>query len=90
MRHKGLRRLIEDDDGRGLDAQALPKLKRMLTTLAGVGDVDQLAAFPLWRVHKLTGDRRGVWSLAVTANYRLTFRLDEDGAIVDLDFEDYH
>lgn len=88
--HEGLNRLIEDDDGRGLDAQALPKLRRMLLTIAGAADIEQLAAFPLWRVHQLTGDRRGTWSLSVTRNYRLTFQLDEEGAIVALDFEDYH
>ena len=39
----------------------------------------------------LSGDRRGIWSLAVTANWRLTFRIDRDAMeIVDLDYEDYH
>lgn len=90
IRHKGLKRLIEDDDGRGLDAQAVPKLRRMLATLAGVADVEQLAAFPLWRVHQLGGDQRGTWTLSVTRNHRLTFALDEEGAIVDLNYEDYH
>ncbi len=37
------------------------------------------------------GDRRGRWSLSVTRNWRMTFRVDEaEGEIVDLDFEDYH
>ena len=68
----------------------MPKLRRMLSALADVEDVEQLAAFPLWRVHELTGDRRGTWSLSVSRNDRLTFRIDEDGAIADLDLEDYH
>ena len=90
VRHKGLKRLIEDDDGRSLDAQAVPKLRRMLATLAGIANPEQLAAFPLWRVHELGGDRRGTWTLSVTRNYRLTFALDEEGAIIDLDYEDHH
>lgn len=88
--HKGLKRLIEGDDGRGLDAQAVPKLRRMLTFLEDATGIEVLEAVPTWRVHQLTGDRRGTWSLSVTRNYRLTFQLDEEGAIVALDFEDYH
>jgi len=38
----------------------------------------------------LTGDRAGTWSLTVTRNWRLTFRIGEAGAIEDMDLEDYH
>jgi proteic killer suppression protein len=38
----------------------------------------------------LTGDRRGVWSLSVTGNRRLTFRIDTEREIRDLNLEDYH
>jgi proteic killer suppression protein len=41
------------------------------------------------KAHHLTGDRKGVWSLNVTRNWRLTFRI-EDGEILDVDYEDYH
>ena len=36
-----------------------------------------------------TGDRKGVWGLHVTRNWRMTFRIEE-GEIVDLNLEDYH
>jgi len=49
----------------------------------------KLRAFPLWKAHQLTGDRKGVWSLHVTRNWRLTFRI-KDGEISDVDYEDYH
>ncbi|MBE7219219.1 MAG: type II toxin-antitoxin system RelE/ParE family toxin [Caulobacteraceae bacterium] len=88
--HKGLRRLVEEDDRRGLDAQIAPKLRRMLSFLEDATDVKALESVPVWRAHQLTGDLRGVWSLSVTRNWRLTFRLDEDGAVIDLDLEDYH
>jgi len=54
-----------------------------------MGDPEKLRAFPLSKAHQLTGDRKGVWSLHVTRNWRLTFRV-EDGRILDVDFEDYH
>jgi proteic killer suppression protein len=31
---------------------------------------------PSWKAHKLAGDRKGTWSLGVTGNLRLTFRID--------------
>jgi toxin HigB-1 len=35
--------------------------------------------------------RKGVWSLTVTRNWRMTFRIAEDEPeIVDLNYEDYH
>jgi proteic killer suppression protein len=46
---------------------------------------------PGWRVHRLSGHRPGTWSLTVTRNWRLTFRIDRTAnEIVDLDYEDYH
>jgi proteic killer suppression protein len=43
----------------------------------------------LWKAHRLAGDRKGVWSLHVTRNWRLTFQI-EDGDIFDVNYEDYH
>ena len=39
--------------------------------------------------HLLTGDRAGRYSVRLTANVRITFEWDGDGA-VDVDIEDYH
>ena len=61
----------------------------MLTFLQDMKDPETLRAFPLWRAHPLTVDRRGAWSLQVTRNWRLTFWI-EDGEIVDVNYEDYH
>jgi len=47
-------------------------------------------ALTAWRVHTLTGDRKGAWSLSVTRNRRLTFKVDDDHEVCDLNSEDYH
>ena len=52
-------------------------------------DPEQLRALPTWKAHTLTGDRKGTWSLHVTRNWRLTFRIDDD-EIVEINLEDYH
>ncbi len=44
---------------------------------------------PGWRIHRLAGERRGTWSIAVSGNWRITFG-EEDGYIENLNLEDYH
>jgi len=87
--HKGLRRLYEDNSSKGLGADTVDKLRKMLTFLDAMQDAEELRALPLWKAHMLTGDRKGTWSLHVTRNRRMTFGI-EDGEIVDMNLEDYH
>ena len=42
-----------------------------------------------YRLHPLKGDMRGLWSIAVSANWRIVFRF-EDGHAYDVDLIDYH
>jgi len=87
--HKGLRRLYEENSSKGLSADTVDKLRKMLTFLDAMENPEELRALPLWKAHILTGDRKGTWSLHVTRNRRLTFRIEED-EIVDMNLEDYH
>ena len=89
--HSELRRLIEEDSAAGLPPATVPKPRRMLSFLQDMEREDELRTVPGWNAHRQTGNRRGVWSLTVTRNWRLTFRIDSDEVeIVDLDYEDYH
>ena len=89
--HKGLRRFIEDDDATGLQAAVVPKVRRIVTYLQDMEREDELRTVPSWKAHQLTGDRKGTWSLFVTKNWRITFRIDQtEIEIIDLDYEDYH
>ena len=87
--HKGLKKLYLEDNAKGLPPDAVEKLRAMLTFLQDMRNPESLRAFPLWKAHQLTGDRKGVWSLHVTRNWRLTFSVKK-GEIVDLNYEDYH
>jgi proteic killer suppression protein len=86
--HKGLKKLYLEDSSKGLPSD-VDKLRVMLTFLQDMEDPETLQVFPLWRAHRLAGERKGSWSLHVTRNWRLTFQV-RDGEIVDLDYEDYH
>lgn len=89
--HKGLRRFIEEDDTAGLQSAVVPKLRRMVSFLQDMEREDELRTILSWKAHQLTGDRKGTWSLFVTKNWRLTFRIDDtEIEIIDLDYEDYH
>ena len=89
--HKGLKRLYHEDDKKGVPANTLDKLRKMLAFLQDMEDADELRTIPHWNAHQMTGDQKGRWSLHVTRNWRLTFRIDhKDHEICDVDYEDYH
>ena len=90
IRHKALRHFVESGKPKGLDANVAERLRKMIAYLAAVEAIEELRVPPNWGAHLLTGDRAGIWSLTVTKNWRMTFRIDENGAIADLDLEDYH
>lgn len=90
FRHKGLERLYTENSGGGVPPDTVGKLRNMLAYLDNMEDPEELRALEVWKVHTLTGDRKGTWSLQVTANYRLTFRIDTEREICDLNLEDYH
>ena len=88
--HKGLTQLYSEDVAKGVPPDTVDKLRKMLAFLDAMQDAEELRALTHWKVHTLTGDRKGTWSLSVTRNRRLTFRVDEEREICDLNLEDYH
>ena len=69
----------------------MEKVRNILTFLQEMENAQELRTVASWRVHQLTSGRRGTWSLHVTRNWRITFRIDPtEGEILDLDYEDYH
>jgi proteic killer suppression protein len=88
FRHKGLRRLFQDDEARGVNADHVEKLRRILARLhasAVVADMD----LPGYRLHPLKGDLKGFHAVTVQANWRVVFRF-ADGEAHDVDYVDYH
>jgi toxin HigB-1 len=88
VRHKGLRRLYEDGDSRGVMAEHVTKLRDILARLdaaKALADMD----LPGFRLHPLKGELRGFYAVSVRANWRVIFRFDGRNAI-DVDYLDYH
>jgi proteic killer suppression protein len=86
-----LKKLYEDDSPRGDSADTVDKLRKVLTFLDDMQDAEELHSLPGWNAHLLAGDRKGTWSLSVTRNRRLTFRIESaEAEICDVNLEDYH
>ena len=89
IRHRGLRRLIEDDDAREIRPDLVNRVRNIITALVLAPDTHSILSPPGWRIHQLTGDRAGTWSVSVSGNWRITFEIENE-EIVNLDLEDYH
>lgn len=87
--HKGLKRFFETGNAKGLVGD-VSRLRKMLAYINVAGSIDELAIPPNYGLHALSGDRAGTWAMTVTRNWRLTFRLNDAGAIEDMNLEDYH
>ena len=78
-------------NSKGLPATMADKLRELLLALETANGLDQVCRFPGWKLHRLTGDLNGFWSLTVTGNRRLFFRYDEGANTAgDIDLIDYH
>ena len=88
IRHKGLRRLHEDDDARGVITDHVEKLRDILARLNAAGTVDDMD-LPGFRLHPLKGSLKGFWAVTVRANWRVIFHF-ADGDVHDVDYVDYH
>jgi toxin HigB-1 len=83
--------LYSEDRVKGVPPDSVDKLRKMLAYLDDIQNPDQLRTLSSWKVHTLTGGRKGTWSLGITRNRHLTFRIDlEEREIRDVNLEDYH
>ena len=88
FKHKGLKKLFEDDDRRKVPGAHRDKTARILARLNEAVTVQNMG-LPGYKLHPLKGDLAGFWSVSVSGNWRIIFRF-EDGAAHDVDLIDYH
>jgi proteic killer suppression protein len=88
FKHRGLKRLHERDDRSGIRPDLLETVEDILGRL-DQATTPQALNLPGYRLHRLKGDLRGVWSVTVRANWRIVFRFEGEDAI-DVELIDYH
>jgi proteic killer suppression protein len=88
LAHRGLKRLYERGDRSGIRPDMVAKVERILQRLDEIANPEQMA-LPGYRLHPLSGDLKGFWSVTVNGNWRVIFRF-EDGQPRNVDLIDYH
>lgn len=88
FRHKGLEKFFRTGSTRGIQPAHAAKLQILLTALNAASKPEHMN-MPGWRLHKLSGNLQGHWSVVVNGNWRLTFRFAGGDAEV-VDYQDYH
>jgi toxin HigB-1 len=87
--HKALKRFFLTGHSKGLVGD-VERLRAMLAFIAATTSLDELAKPPNYGLHRLTGNRSGMWSMAVTRNWRLTFTVTQTGTVTNMNLKDYH
>ncbi len=88
FRHKGLKRFFATGAVTGIQPAHAARLRLLLGVLNAAA-APRDVSLPGLRLHELKGSRKGVWSVNVSGNWRVTFRFGADG-IEDVDYQDYH
>jgi proteic killer suppression protein len=88
IKHKGLKRLYDRGERQGIGANMLARVEEILSILDAAESIEELD-IPGYRLHPLTGNLKGLWSIRVTGNWRIVFRF-ENGEASDVDLIDYH
>ena len=88
FKHKGLQLFFTKNDRRLLDIKDVPKITRILDRLDTASIAEDMN-IPGWDFHSLKGNKKGIWSVAVRKNWKITFYFENENAY-DVNLEDYH
>ena len=88
FKHKGLEKFHQTGSKKGIQASHSNKIRMQLAALDTAQSLDDMD-IPGYRLHSLTGDRKGIWSITVNGNWRITFKFT-DGNVYIANYEDYH
>lgn len=88
FKHKGLEQFFIKDIRKLLNAKDIPKISRILDRL-DMALIPEDMNIPGWDFHELRGHRKGVYTVAVRKNWKITFCF-YNGEVRDVNLEDYH
>lgn len=86
--HKGLERFYRTGSKAGIQATLADRLRVILSNLDQAEYPDHMN-LPGLALHALKGDRKGMWAVKVSGNWRVTFRFAGSNAVI-VNYEDYH
>jgi len=88
FRHKGLRRFYEAGSTAGIQSSHKKRLRIQLAALDTAETIED-TDIPGFILHPLKGNRKGLWSISVSGNWRITFEFKDGNAYI-VNYEDYH
>jgi len=88
FKHKGIENFYLTGSKKGIQASHSNRLRMQLAALDTAQSLEDMD-IPGYRLHQLTGNRKGIWSITVNGNWRITFKFT-DGNVYIVNYEDYH
>ena len=88
FKHKGLAKFFQTGSKSGIQAQHAERLELVLGRLSAATAPKDMG-LPGLGLHPLKGNRKGVWAVKISGNWRVTFLFAGKDAD-DVDYEDYH
>jgi len=88
FRHKGLKKLFETGNTSGVHQDHVDRIRRILALLETASSTEDMD-LPGLKLHQLRGKRKGTWAVAISGNWRITFKFNK-GDVIGVDYEDYH
>ncbi len=89
FKHKGLKNYYYNDDVSELNAEHVKKIGYALDAIDASHHPKHLKAIYQKRFSEKKGSGKGVYSIEINGNMRITFQIEDDGAVL-LDYRDYH
>ena len=88
FKHKGLEKFYTSGSTKGIQVKHAKKLRMQLAALDTAHHIEDLD-IPGYRLHQLKGNLKSLWSITISANWRITFQFT-DGNVYIVNYEDYH
>ncbi len=92
LKGKIAREIWETNRSRSLPRELWLRAKALMTIMHSTQTLEDLRIHgepPRIRLHKLSGDRRGYWSVTISLPWCITFRF-ANGEFSDVKIENYH
>jgi len=84
------RRVHQTGEPRGFSGLAADRAVRVLNLLENADNLRELPTLASYRLHKLSRDRKGQWSLTINLPWVVCFTPAKQGGWDDVEIIDYH
>lgn len=88
FKHKALEKLFKENVNKRIPKNLEKKIRIRLEVIDSALMLEDIR-LPGYDLHELKGKRKGIWSIRVSGNWRITFKFKDSDAY-DLNLEDYH